>query len=407
MPLKIFVHLSFIFLLFFLAGELFAERQVRVSGNNRTDSVYIEALIDRCMGNIDPLSDEKKVILETCLMNSKLFSKVRILFSAEEINVVVDERWTLIPIPMVQGGSGKETSYGIIVMETNFLGRGKHLYAGGVTGKGQASYILSYRDPSIFFSRFRGAFSIHRMQNEQYQYDGEEEINGLNESTELFSFEFGRSFTEELNSSIRFLLKKNRYEVFNGYQTPEDSRYNLFGWNIRYKNTDYKFYYQEGFQLRLDVNQEYSPEKDRDPVTHVISRMQLQLPAFDHQILQIRARGSKIENAGISYVDRIGGQAGLRGIPSGGVWTDAYAAFGVDYQFPLLELGAGYWTLAPFYDQGSLQVYDTHKVVNYHAYGLGTYFFLRKIAIPGLGIIIGRNNRYQDTFYSFTIGFSR
>jgi len=46
-----------------------------------------------------------------------------------------------------------------------------------------------------------------------------------------------------------------------------------------------------------------------------------------------------------------------------------------------------------------------NKTVNYHSYGIGSYFFLKKIAIPGIGLVIGTNTEYQDSFFKFTIGF--
>jgi len=39
--------------------------------------------------------------------------------------------------------------------------------------------------------------------------------------------------------------------------------------------------------------------------------------------------------------------------------------------------------------------------------GVGLFYYLRKVAFPGIGIVAGRNEDFSDSFVSVQVGFSR
>ena len=81
------------------------------------------------------------------------------------------------------------------------------------------------------------------------------------------------------------------------------------------------------------------------------------------------------------------------------------AAVGADWQIPLKHKDYGTWVAAPFFDFGSFNS-DLAGEGNYFAFGVGGFLYLKKIALPGLGIYAGHNNKFESGFVNFFMGAS-
>ena len=81
------------------------------------------------------------------------------------------------------------------------------------------------------------------------------------------------------------------------------------------------------------------------------------------------------------------------------------AAASADYHVPVGKTRHGTFTVAPFVDYGAYKPFIADTGGNYSSYGVGGYFFINTINLPGVGLILGRNERFMGDFAAFQIGF--
>src|SRR5690606_20478624 len=133
------------------------ESNLLIRGNTRTKTSYIEGLYSSCK---EMEQDDDLELMEKCLLNSRLFSKVELNRNRDITIVEVEERWTLIPIPYARSDRG-ENKVGLFLLERNLFGRGKMMVFGGAIGERSQSLFLMYRDPEILQSRYFGVFALN------------------------------------------------------------------------------------------------------------------------------------------------------------------------------------------------------------------------------------------------------
>ena len=63
-------------------------------------------------------------IIKQCILNAKIFAKVQVAVNKPLIDVVLEERWTLLPLPYVYS-NGDDYSSGLFILESNLFGLGK------------------------------------------------------------------------------------------------------------------------------------------------------------------------------------------------------------------------------------------------------------------------------------------
>lgn len=380
-----------------------------VSGNTRTKTSYIKKIIDECIedSDIKEFTGTDTETLKECILNSRHFSDAEVSFKDEQLSVKVTERWTLIPIPFVRSGRKGETRFGGAVFESNFLGYGKTIGVGGAYSKYHTNYYALFFDPSIFFTNWNLRLRAAKRDEEIVLFKREEEIDGLDESTQSINFSLGYKILPRLNCSALYINTTKKFSDFNNYLEPENYQVNSAGVNIRWNNSVFRFYFQEGLIVHLGFVNHFSGQDDIDKSFTISSRLSWQKKTFYDHALQIRIAAEHLEEANRRHALRVGRRNGFRGIPEEGAWVEGYLATAVDYQIPLWISSYGTLTAAPFLDIGYLrQAVDNIEDDSYVSSGLGLYYYLKRIAIPGIGIHVGHNNKYQDVFVEFAIGFA-
>ncbi|MEO1174524.1 MAG: POTRA domain-containing protein, partial [Myxococcota bacterium] len=106
--------------------------EIRLIGNARTADAVIERELG--FGPGDEVNGEALASGQERVMNLQLFSRVRVGRSTADgrnvVEVDVEERWTLIPIPLaIATGDGYRV--GGFFFESNLFGRNKNLAVGG------------------------------------------------------------------------------------------------------------------------------------------------------------------------------------------------------------------------------------------------------------------------------------
>ncbi|RKG84903.1 FtsQ-type POTRA domain-containing protein [Corallococcus terminator] len=134
---------------------------IELQGNTRTqDSVIVRALR---MAPGDSLTTGDVAELKRRLLNLKLFTSVEVSTRAEgtgvALQVAVEERWTLLPIPVFTSSNGQWQA-GVFAVETNLLGLNKTVVFGGLGGNRGATLFTMYKDASILDSRWTGLVTL-------------------------------------------------------------------------------------------------------------------------------------------------------------------------------------------------------------------------------------------------------
>lgn len=381
--------------------------KILIKGNTRTTTSYLNSVVENCLENqesTDPISIDLKMIQE-CVLNTKLFSKAEITLDNDVLTVEIHDRWTLIPVPMVVSEKGKETSYGALVMENNFLGSGIKLIAGGTMSASNNFMVIMVEDPSLFFSDWGLKLMGGKSHKSIESFEADQVVDGLEIDTRFYTTNLGYRFNSYFKSNVQLSYHQFEYNDFDGYETPESVTSISAGLSAKLDFSKFKFYYQEGFSSNLKYQENISRTDDAAFTKSLKLKMNWQMETINSQAFQLGFLSGNIHNADRRSALRVGSKNGFRGIPGEGAWTNAYYALSMDYQIPLSSSGHGTWTLAPFLDNGLLIQQADNQATSYLSYGIGSYFFLKKVAIPGIGLIIGTNSEYQKNFFKFTIGF--
>jgi hypothetical protein len=133
--------------------------------------------------------------------------------------------------------------------------------------------------------------------------------------------------------------------------------------------------------------------------------MQWDITLFELHALQLGVHGGlQTDNGNRGDVTMYGRAKGYRGIEPNGLWTRRIVAVSVDYQIPVAKTGHGTFTVAPFVDHGEYQPFVQGSGSNYTAYGIGAYYFVNLINLPGIGLVLGKNDEFMGSFVTFQIG---
>ncbi len=339
-------------------------------------------------------------------MNSRLFSEVKIKNAYPNLEIEIEEKWTLIPIPAVQAGSGKSKSAGAFLFESNFLGMGMTLGLGASVSNSGSTYFGLLSDPSWFFSNWHYTLSAIRQDADVVHLYEESEIDGFHEVSSLVTLGVGYkfhpwSFTPKISRQTR------TFSQYSQYTPPDDNSSTMLGASLSYDMKNYKLYYSEGLFFKSEIATDMNRTDGAKKCTSHNIQIGWQQGVYQTQALQILFLNGGVSGGGKQDALRIGGGRGLRGIEPKSLWAERFYAVAVDYQIPLKSYSYGTLTTAPFADNGKLYYRSGgQSYTEYHAFGAGVYFFLKSIAIPGLGFEAGYNSQFQKEFFAFSAGLS-
>lgn len=378
-----------------------------IKGNTKTQTRYIEKLIEKCEEEQPGLEP-----LKQCLLNSRLFSEVTIQKQNEQMIVEVKDRWSIIPYPSLKLSSNGKQSFGAFVFDANFLGMGTLLGVGGSFSSSSSSYILFYQDKSFFLSDWTLGFSTGKNNADVYWKNKNlEEMDAFHEKTSHHSLSLGYNFTNRFNLEGSLMRKFTSYEAIRDYGLPQEYHATMARLEATYTKEDYKFYFAEGFRLMGTVAQEVSRSDHTSKTRLVTGALFSGKETYKRQAIQWTVNTAFLEGGDKRDALKSGRREtsgrGLRGIPEGGYFTHFIAATSIDYQIPLRFTKYGTWTLAPFVDFGKINGYERQSEDLWQkAYGIGSYFYLTGVMLPGVGFIVGRNETFKNGFAEFSIGES-
>jgi outer membrane protein assembly factor BamA len=380
-----------------------------VRGNERTETDYIAKLAQTCIeekSGLSLLPDAQLSTLEQCLMNAKIFAKVSTQFVGTKIRIEVEEKWTLIPAPFFQS-SGSTRKFGLLVFETNFLGQGLTLALGGNSSNRGNGFFGFFTDPSLFSTQYFVSLSASK---DATIYEAVGKNDKVNDSF------FERSYAGNVSVGYRFAwlnLSANigrtvrEYEQHERYIKPSPYALNKAGATVDYDRRNYKLYFSDGLFSRVRYSHSFYESDDRAPFDQWEGSVSYQFLALEDHAINLMGSLMKMSNIQKTDAERVGSTKGFRGIETKTAWAKSYFVQTFEYQVPIRSFERGTLTSAAFYDHGRLETLGPDlERIDYHAIGLGIYFYLSRIAIPGFGLEWGMNSSYQKNFVNFSIGLS-
>lgn len=380
---------------------------VTAKGNKKTKHQYIESLVKNCIAEESPNTwdaiDAGK--LKQCVINSRLFANVEVKINEPVIDITLDERWTLIPIPYVHKSDDKETIGGFIY-ESNLLGYGKGLGVGGFLSTEGNSFFLFYSDPSILFSDWTARVRARKSISELYSYYEDRKLYGTEMEESSFGLSIGHKIRSLYNLSFSSNYTERKYFQLASYQTPDDYSSINVGTRLSYAKSNYKLFYNEGISARAGFEQQVQRSDDSRMSSRLDAGMKWGKNVFRGHALQVGLKGTGSFNGDSRDSIKVGASKGFRGIERSGLWVKNTASVSLDYQIPVLRKKYGIWTIAPFLDYGVYENVHVQPNNDYISYGVGGYLYLNKISFPAIGFITGENNHFMGTFVSLSLGMS-
>lgn len=338
-------------------------------------------------------------------MNLQLFSRVDVGHSTNNgrhiVEVDVDERWTLIPIPLaIATGDGYRV--GGFFFESNLFGRNKNLAVGGFYSPQGSSLFSVYQDPGIAGSRWLVEARLFGFVGPRERYE-----------SDVLSDEFDDRFLDTrllLGYALGDSSVSNSLNVYFGathtFGRSEIGRDTVFGpaMLLRHNGQDFQIFANRGFRAELflaatPVGFASERETRRGELTANFG----EVFSWGHS-LSLTLNGRYRRGDSRLDLDVFGGRPGSRGFRLSGLWGQR-ALFGTaEYAIPVYDYG-GTWALAPFADLGAVAWEDERT--QYVNPGLGFRFFLKDVALPALGIDVVYNARDNVWRGGFAIGVSR
>lgn len=168
-----------------LSGQLYAQttgrgeelvNDLRIDGLKRTQPAVVERLLARFMGRrVDDIDLDD---VDAILRQTGLFSRTEaaIQFDGEEapvLTVSVEEKWTILPIPMFFAGSDGIV-FGGTVMDMNAFGLGDKAFLGGLYSSNASFGFASYMHAPDSLKAFGWSISTAYSSGETNVEDAEE-----------------------------------------------------------------------------------------------------------------------------------------------------------------------------------------------------------------------------------------
>ncbi|MBF0297739.1 MAG: hypothetical protein HQK51_03415 [Oligoflexia bacterium] len=373
--------------------------KIVIEGNKRTTNNHILFLIERCKKNND-------LTLKQCLMNSRLFSSVEITSSKgrkqTEITIKVKERWTLIPIPEIKLSSDNK-SFGAFIIESNFLGIGKMLFIGAKTGNVEKAFFFFYKDRNLFYSELTADAFFSKGSRNLKTYDKKDILYAFKESSQNISLRFGNNISHDLSANLGIQQANITYNEELYYHPPANYNFLSIGPELSYNQSNYKLYFNQGYSFRLNYLHQIHRSDNESKSAKIEYSFIDQNNIYSNHVFQFRFSGMNLINSNLRDSIKTGGNIGYRGVQSGGLWLKSSQNLSIDYLIPFSTPNYGTWVLAPFTDYCMYKAYFNNHT-DFLSTGIGSYLYLKNIALPGLGLVLGINKKFLNNFVSFSMG---
>lgn len=379
---------------------------IKIMGLERTSESVVLNRLSVKKGK--PLSsfDTEYAMLE--LQRLRLFHDIHIDFkpNGEGVNIIAffREKHTIIPLPYAIF-AGKYQSYGLYLLDMNFLGLGKKFFGGGsYSPQGGWKVQVGYIDPEICSSSFVLSGKI---------IVGDELFENRMPGEEIFQRFEAFHFLSEFTFGYR-VLKNHTFSSLSVYRLGETgSTANALGKppsiQVFYQGLRYKYrnnYFKKGLAFGWTAVAEYTrgiPLKG-EIRGHNQSRIlaAFAFPVFRYHRVSLTARGGA-GKLPPTFEERIGGTIGFKTLPRNEISADYFSSGTVTYEYPFWSHRLVTVSATLSWEQGFFKK-DDLPVQNCYGPGAGFRLYLKRIAIPAVGLDVVYNIAAKEYLFAGSVG---
>ncbi|QSQ19468.1 BamA/TamA family outer membrane protein [Pyxidicoccus parkwayensis] len=378
---------------------------IELRGNTRTrDSVLLQAMR---MAPGDVLATGDVAELKRRLLNLKLFKSVEVLTRPEGtgvgLQVEVEERWTLLPIPVFSSSEGRWQA-GVFAVESNLFGLNKTLVGGGMWGNRGGTLFSMYRDAGIGGSRWTGLASFSFSKTDRERRLEDVVVDAYSDRRFDFGGTLGYQVTPELNIGAGWFTLLNKPLALEA-GAPAPQRGEVYGVSAtaEYLGQDFHFYFNEGLVVRALYREGLNFLGSSRELRQVSLYASYTLPVLGDHALTLTAMHGQTRGDPFLDAQLLGGRTGSRGFASESLWAETSSSATLEYQVPVWSPRMATLTAHAFVDVGRVEWKDS--VTRYATPGLGIRVYVRDVAIPAVGLEVSRHPQTGKLVTSAAVGF--
>lgn len=355
------------------------------------------------LGDIDP-----DAVVQRFLMLG-LFSEIGLDVELGEGDAVVtltlQEKATLLPLPMVSISNGKQT-YGGMLIDADFLGSGRSLMLGGFyssdkSGMGLVGTGVQPRP---------GAMGYQLM---LLGKDGTQKTEWLDgdDYRSWSSIGFSSSLTASIPLSANLSLQASGSASYSrklvdaeAYGAPDDAFWLSPGIGASWSGQRIEDFFSSGLKVELA----FAPGFDTmggGSYASVTGSAGYGLPLFGDGALQLSSRGeaSTRPDSALATV------SGSRLLAGKTVQAADYGFAAVSFDYAALRFSAAILTLGAFYEAGAVRegLEGNKRTDGFRGPGIGLRVYLKRIAIPALGFDLDYEEVARNLNFGIAFGFAR
>ncbi len=378
---------------------------ISIQGLERTRERTVMDIIPVAVG--DSITDETLEDTRNDLLDSGIFAEVSVTIEPipdapgqSELVIVIDERWTLVPVPFFST-DGNAASGGLILIESNLFGRNKQLISAGTVGTDGFSGFLVFVDPAVAGSRWRLSTSVStgRGETEAQLTDGDR-VRRYEADGNSGRVGIGYGFASDLAIGLSLGVVSSRIVDFDpgiDESQPEDADYLEPALEIEYDLTTPMDVLRRGPEIASSAR--YVSLEDGWELT---ARGVYNLGIAGYQRLRFLAAAGWGEMPVLAETD-ISSRDGFRTVPYQATRADRWGSGAIAYDLPVLRGDWGALVLSHYWEGGSWDA-DSHNQQFFYGPGAAFRVYIRQVAIPAVGIDYAYNLESSDFVFSLTVG---
>ncbi|MBN2434042.1 MAG: hypothetical protein JXK07_02100 [Spirochaetes bacterium] len=379
-------------------------REFRIRGLSRTSSSVVKKQINVSLGeNISRFDPD---LFTNNSEIRRLFSDIQISYSAENdmavIEIMLHEKWTLIPFPLFIRNSNK-VMVGLYVMESNFLGLGKTLYGGANYSNHGWSTLGGYLDSAFMSSDFKinlfGKYSMEEYEDADESGKTEREYKA---QSRIFRAGIGHPVIKNMDIYLfgAYSSQVPDESYSKNINLPDAQKEWIASTRFDFKNLKYKEYLSYGITLRLDIARHLAVSDNYHNYNSLEFKSGYSCILYKNK-LELLFNGYYGDPPDI-LSKRVGGRSGYYTLPADITVSKRNLSGTVSVERPLVEISWGAVTAKLFWEQG---VYGAESNLSrFYGPGGGFFFYLKRIAIPALGFNYARNLGTENSEFSVSAG---
>lgn len=378
--------------------------EVEIIGNSKTKTRTIKRLA-KLEGECVPPEGVNAERIRQDLLNSHLFSRVEVEVNAEKdvtrVRIIVKDKWTIIPVPVLYT-SGEQSGGGMMILESNLLGRKKMLMGGVFFGTRGNRYEGIYIDDAVWGSKWILVIRPLFMERILLRYDDEKEVYAYKDDFNLIFGILGYKITDHIAPAVGLVYRYRDLSETEDYPAPRNERSTAGAMcNLKLSYTKFVDYYDKGFSGVFTFEHSLREFGADTIYGHFQATFEFVYPISIVLSRTFLEGGWSVgEDVGITNYYRLGGEYGYRGIPETGLWVSDYVVFSQQFEQVLYRMKLGTFTIAEFSD--NVFTHEDDPVQIYYSVGVGLRAYLKEIAIPAVGVDAGyslRNGAWHISAY--------